>query len=76
MIDWRAVLEDLRLAGCSTYRAAKLIARPASTVQSWAEGHEPAYSGGLALLELHARLCGKDKTKFRATDNSVYTGSR
>lgn len=50
--DWAQVLDELRAAGYSPYRIAKLLGRKWDTVQAWREG-EPKHSDGEALLRLH-----------------------
>lgn len=71
-LDWRAILEDIKASGTSIYRAAKILGKPETTVQSWYTGkHEPSYSHGAALLMLHASICGEEATKKRCSEESV-----
>lgn len=64
-VDWRGIFQDLRDSGFPAYRVAGCIGREWSTVQRWVEGVEPRHSDGEAILALHARWCGKDRTEFR-----------
>lgn len=72
-LNWPAIMDDIRNAGCSVYRAAKTLGRPETTVWSWTRGVEPTYSNGAALLQLHAKYCGEDATKKRCTEEVVNT---
>lgn len=72
-LDWRAILQDIRGRGISIYKAAKILGKPETTLQSWNTGkHEPSYSHGAALLSLHSAICGEDATKKRCTEEYVY----
>lgn len=75
-LDWRQILEDIKAKGCSIYRAAKILGKPETTVQSWHSGkHEPSYSHGAALLMLHSTVCGEEATKNRCAEETVYENS-
>ena len=67
-IDWRQVLEDLRLNGCTPYRVHLTLGADISTVQNWLKGGEPGYGYGRALLRLHAMYCGAALTTKRQTE--------
>lgn len=47
---------------------AELINVPRSTFNRWNDGSEPYWSHGDALLELHRRACGPEKTQERLTE--------
>ena len=51
--NWVKILLDLRMAGISTRKASVLLEIPRGTVQALMYGHEPRYSTGVKLLELH-----------------------
>ena len=72
-LDWPRILQDLKDKGCSLYKAAKILGRPETTLQSWWKGHEPSHSNGAAILQLHSALCGEELTKIRCNEEVVYT---
>jgi hypothetical protein len=67
-IEWRDVLADLRGAGVSGYRLANILLATASTVQGWRKGSEPCHSYGVAILEVHTRFCGGERTAQRVRE--------
>lgn len=75
-LDWRRILQDLKDRGCSLYRAAKILGRPETTLQSWWNGHEPSHSNGAAILQLHSAVCGEELTKIRCNEEVVYAKER
>lgn len=67
---------DLLQAGWGPYRVSLCLGAALSTVQNWAEGAEPRYGYGDALLRLHAMACGsalseKRREEALSTDASV-----
>lgn len=70
-VDWAAVLSDLRAAGVSGYRLANVMLISRSTVQHWESGGEPSHSYGVAILEVHTRFCGKERTNLRITQSEI-----
>lgn len=70
-VDWSAVLEDLKTAGVSGYRLAGIMGLDWPTIRNWRDGGEPAHSRGVALLEVHQRFCGVDRTQYRIREASL-----
>lgn len=70
-VDWAAVLADLREAGVSGYRLANIMTISRSTVQHWVDGGEPTHSYGVAILEVHTRFCGSERTNLRITQSEI-----
>lgn len=54
-IDWFRVISDLRYAGLSQERIARILSVPRSRVRDWSNGSSPRYEDGRALLLLHRR---------------------
>lgn len=67
-IDWAVLVFDIKatLGLKHNPQIAALINKPPTTLQSWIDrGSEPPYSDGAAILELHSRACGEEKTRMR-----------
>jgi hypothetical protein len=64
-VDWRIVLDDLHGVGVSGYRLASIMGMDWPTIRHWRDGGEPTHSRGMALLEVHTRFCGKERTANR-----------
>lgn len=76
-VKWAVVMIDLTAAGWGPYRVSLCLGAALSTVQNWAEGAEPRYGYGDALLRLHAMVCGPElalKRRLESTDPSVVAG--
>jgi predicted transcriptional regulator len=63
--DWPTLLLELRRHGYSQYAIAAAINVPRSTVSAWADGTEPRFSEGLALVRLHAHVVEGRRTPQR-----------
>jgi predicted transcriptional regulator len=63
--DWPTLLLELRAHGFSQYAVAAAINVSRSTVSAWADGTEPRFSEGLALVRLHAHVVERRKTPQR-----------
>lgn len=63
MIDWQRCTLNIRTR-VSLARAAKQVGMDASSIQRLARADikEPRFSQGMALLDLHHDLMGKDET--------------
>jgi hypothetical protein len=70
-VCWLDVLADLRAAGVSGYRLSSIMLISRSTVQHWESGGEPSHSYGAAILEVHTRFCGADRTKLRIDESEI-----
>jgi hypothetical protein len=70
-VCWVDVLADLRAAGISGYRLSEIMLISRSTVQGWEAGSEPSHSYGTAILEVHTRFCGAERTKTRITESVI-----
>jgi hypothetical protein len=63
---WKDIYQDLYDAGCRDSQIAFLLGKQTSTIQYWFQtAKEPKYSEAVAILKLHARYCGEQKTNFR-----------
>lgn len=72
-VQWRNILSDLRSAGVSGYRLASVMLISRSTVQKWEQGAEPSHSYGAAILEVHERFCGPQRTLQRIQESELVT---
>lgn len=70
-VDWAAVIADLNAAGLSGYRLSVILGLDWPTVRHWRDGGEPTHSRGMALLEVHARFCGRAQTSSRIESASI-----
>jgi hypothetical protein len=70
-VDWATVIADLNTAGVSGYRLCAILCLDWPTVRHWRDGGEPAHSRGVALLEVHARICGADRTELRMSQAAL-----
>lgn len=69
-VEWPVIIRDIMLAQKLAHLAdvADLINVPRTTFSRWTDGSEPYWSHGDALLELHRRACGADKTQERLNE--------
>ena len=68
-INWKVVIDDMRLMGVSGYQIAKRLEVSWSTVQSWRDCKEDvSYGAGKMLLRLHAQVCGSALTFRRMAE--------
>jgi predicted transcriptional regulator len=65
LIPWRQILADLAQRGYSQAKVALGLNLAQSTVERWAQGSEPSFAYGRALLLLHQEVCGPDQTLER-----------
>lgn len=66
---WPDLLNDLRDAGYSGYRVARIIGADWSTVYGWLKAEkEPRHSYGAALIELHRMVCGPETSQKRQAE--------
>jgi hypothetical protein len=71
-INWRQLLADLKVHGCSGYRVTVELGVGWSTVQSWRRmKDDPGYGYGRALILLHSRHCGAALTFQRLTEADI-----
>jgi hypothetical protein len=65
--EWPVIITDIMLALKLEHQAqvADIINVPRSTFNRWPHGSEPYWSHGNALMALHAKACGDDKTQER-----------
>lgn len=70
-VCWLDVLADLRAVGVSGYRLASIMLISRSTVQAWEQGAEPSHSYGTAILEVHTRFCGEQRTAQRIHQSEI-----
>lgn len=52
-VDWKRVMHELEERGLTPYKVAQHLGCSTPAAQNWAEGGEPRYSYGSALLILH-----------------------
>ncbi len=70
---WREIFQDLVDAGCYISLIAELTGRTQSTVQYWAfEAKELPESGARAILSLHMRYCGHERTQYRLNQKNAH----
>lgn len=67
-VDWAVIMTDLTQVGWGPYRVSLCLGAALSTVQNWAEGGEPRYGYGDALLRLHALVCGRELAEKRQSE--------
>lgn len=70
-VEWAAIIADLRDAGISGYRLADILCLDWNTIKHWRDGGEPTHSRGVALLEVHTRFCGRERTNLRITESVI-----
>lgn len=61
-LPWELIFEDLRAENITPVQVAELLDKSWSTVQRYLNGTEPKESVANAILELHSRYCGIEKT--------------
>lgn len=59
--DWPEILLDFRRMGYSASDIGDALNIPATTVKSWAHGHEPTFSNGYRLVRLHLKVTGRSR---------------
>ena len=55
--DWTKILAELDAAGYTTYHLSNALGKKYETVKAWKLGGEPRHSDGVAILELHLKVC-------------------
>lgn len=53
MVDWWKIIYDLQRSGMTHKQQASSIGVSRRTIGYWQNGHEPPYSKGVELIELH-----------------------
>jgi hypothetical protein len=71
VLPWKDIYSDLREAGCNEYHLSEILGKKRSTVEYWFQtGMEPKDSEARAILLVHTRYCGEEKTKIRLNQST------
>ena len=69
---WKDIFDDLISSGCRINRMAELLGKQQSTVSYWyREASELPYGAGRAVLALHMRYCGFQRTEIRLQQSKI-----
>jgi len=70
-IDFSKIIEDIKQSGMNYSQQAVSIGRGFSTLQRWKNGAQPQFTTGHALLILHTKICGPEKTHERINESQL-----